>query len=986
MPRVLPVVLPLLVVLLLAPFGSVQAEDEPRVADLLREARRQEYSEKNPVAAEAAYREVLKRGPELRHNERVLATWGVLRSLIAQNAGDERDKRLRTWIRYVSEQQSLPEELREAAEQARGMLPKPKPVAPPRPDDTARQVERVLKQQNDNRRAAAGALLRLARQDYARSRFEDARSKCYEALGKLGTDSEDKPLADDIKQLLARIQQEMPNREDLIGSLIQFLQTSQLQEYRTLKERIRQLYEAGRRRFEREEYVEADAFWRRAVQFIDESGFLAADTAIAEESFVVDRKRLVAWLEVTRDKAAAQGHTLEDPPSVELAAKTPGVQSAFFELLAKVFAAGSDAGTPLRFYEFTRAKEAGEPSSDDGTGGAARPVRVMSSGNFPSAYLSIEPGTGSRAAWVEGWLLAKVAEARPRGEGASAGPGGRGQARKPRILRRFDNLLCVQNNERVHARVEELRQAFGEVLQPMTVSIELFAASAAGLVASAEELRTGVPGEYVGETLIVPRRQIPDCTSLLKRIEPSRMVHLGQAEASLGADGSAAFHIKANTVEHPSFTDVKPPRLSLPVELATYGLELDLFVEDLTDLSSRFRMAAIQVDGRVSEPGGSRLAPQMGGDRYVRLPRLVRHNAKSIEMLPHDATMVLYGLRNPFPDTRGELPHLVVLIGVRPTGQGASADPAPLSAEPPRIVRGGGSLKHHHLGSLVTEVQDDFVPEGWPDREAASVPAPFEDRIASRHRYLVGWIGEQARVEGEEGNPLRIEQDRVSAELIPRQHDAVSRAVYRLRRHENELYKIEIRSAPTSRSELATLLELTGVDPGGTDVWVVQRGALATIEQRLEANTSSNLFSHQGMLMARATQQVAFRGLQMKTIVRDQQIRDLGQGRKRYTPVMGTVEEGLVVEVRPGIDESGRREISARVRAAAIESIGRTPYPGAGDTGAIVELPRWRVGSPDGLSIARRLSDEEGLLMAVPLPGGRPGDRISVLVRVSRVQ
>ena len=94
------------------------------------------------------------------------------------------------------------------------------------------------------------------------------------------------------------------------------------------------------------------------------------------------------------------------------------------------------------------------------------------------------------------------------------------------------------------------------------------------------------------------------------------------------------------------------------------------------------------------------------------------------------------------------------------------------------------------------------------------------------------------------------------------------------------------------------------------------------------------------------------------------------------------MEEGLIVEVRPGLEKDGLRVVTVRARAAKLKSIEDKVYPNA-TVDAVIQLPEWFALSD--LDDGPYLASGEAILLPLDLPGS-DGRKIVVMVAIKKVQ
>jgi hypothetical protein len=148
---------------------------------------------------------------------------------------------------------------------------------------------------------------------------------------------------------------------------------------------------------------------------------------------------------------------------------------------------------------------------------------------------------------------------------------------------------------------------------------------------------------------------------------------------------------------------------------------------------------------------------------------------------------------------------------------------------------------------------------------------------------------------------------------------------------------------------------------------VVPLAALAPLDQELAHGAAAGAFALDSAQTARVTQQVVVRRLHTRGITRQVRVlRGAADEPARLVPVPGLAEEGLVLQVRAGPDEDGRRVTTLRVRAAQLRAIESVPVPGIEPRRASVDVPRWH--PLRDRSAAAPLADGEPLWVRVDHP------------------
>lgn len=844
-----------------------------------------------------------------------------------------------------------------------------------REDSVQAGVERGLAERQEAARRTSREREAQAREMLKERRFDDARHLCLEAISW----DQDNTSA---RELLEAIESANPDRGAMLRSMMQFVQTAQLDEYRHIKQRVAEASQDGRMAFERKDYTTADRILRDGIRLIDTSGFLSPGAPLDFESLKTDRATLATWLRQVHEEAATRG--LEFPPEPPLPEEAPRVsrlEAQFLDLVAKLFTPRSQGEAPMRFYEFSPAWV-----RDRG----AKPLLTAS---FPQGGLAaaLRPGALTRARWAERWIARTIPGpwVDPALAVAQREPalGDRGET--PRILTRFGNTLCVQHRPQVHQRVEAIRDGFAATPPPIRVNLFLFAAGSGGSVRAAEALRATVPPHESGRDIVLRKGLVEEYVRLLDGLPG--IVPVGQAEVGMSGENAFALEVTGLTSEDPLFRQVAPPALIVPDEDARSGIWLDVYAEDLPrSASPQARACALGVQVRVRQPRGSHVVPRRSGPDmpFTRLPILAEQSLEAFHELPHFGSFVLFGIENPFPATRADHPEILLLLGVRPAG---TQVPDPPRETAPRIRPSDERTRDYDLGAAFTlEVQDDVISEDWPDRRPLADPLPPSKVREARERQLAAVLTQMAGLGGRlEGTalPVSVHDTRASATLSPEDHARLDEAVRQLRLHENELYAVDVLSTVVPRARLESWLAVEGAKRLDGGAWRLEPPAAEGVERQVRANRGGfGLFVTSRRLFARATQQVAHVAVRTLAITKDLRVRTLDGGVRRYAPVPGVAEEGLIVEVRPDIDNAGVRAVYVRARAARLKSIEVRPYPGAPQGGAQYDVPVWfdtAQGSHARMTVPEILDDRTSVLLPLEMPG-EADQVIAVLVAVRK--
>jgi tetratricopeptide (TPR) repeat protein len=942
-----------------APRG-LGAEDV-EVEKLLAEAQLQRRTMSDPESALAIYRQILA-NEELDPRVRGEALWGEADCLAATGRWSDAEA---TWTAILGDTR-VPADVKARAEQARKARLEAVSTQPPDPNEETTGAQ-ALAEREARRRAETDDALARARAAFHARKFEEARDAVTTAL-KLDPENAE------AERLFALIEQEAPDRGELLRSMLRFFETVRSESFQRLKNRVRQIEGAGQRAHRAGDHAAADLAFREAVALIDRSEF--------RDALDAERWNLIFWLRQNQaDGKASKGLAFPPEPRPSAGpAPEGGLRGRFYALLEESFAGRDEDGTePLRFHEFAPLP------SDDG-----RPRRSLGPNAFASRRIGVEQGESAltRARWAERWIRANVA-----GDWAArsqaARPSGRrpAPAAPPRLLERLEDVLFVQHTPAVQHEIETLRGAFAPRPPPMQVDVSVYAAGRGGTVRVATALALPAPPvRESGLDAIVPGLLIEECRRELKPLE--NLTLLGSAQLKLDGDTGAVLDVTELTESHPQHADLPAPPLAVPgLEAARYGLRLDVYAEDLPRLSRATpRSAAVSVAARARLvlPSVVVKKADRGGD-WTRLPKFADTLVESDRRLPHAGTLVLYGLPNPFADSAAEYPDLVVLVSARPAGtEGAQA---PLPDPPPWQSPGSRKESQEHpLGPMGTEVIDDLVADGWPEDHGAASPALDATARRARDDHLATLLAGRARLLSSGApNPVSVRDGLASATAGDDEQVRLAAAVAWLASQEAALYDVDVRAFEVPDEALLPFTKRLGVTalPSGSG-WLLSAGLAGPLDSELgRAEQGGGALSLVARQITRATQQIVLRRLQAHGITSQMRVVRGAGDAQRLVPVPGVAEEGLLVQVRPGLEDDGRRVVTVRVRAARLKAIESVPLRGVEIEGAAVDVPRWH--PLQDRSAAAAIADGEALVLAVPIPA-QPGRTLLVRVTTRKLQ
>ena len=923
-------------------------EDDVDVGRILYEAEKLDRDDNDPEAARARFEEALSQ-PDVSPQQRARALHGAARCLRRMGKLEDAIGKLAQILDDADIDADRKNRARTYKKQLEAELERAR-----RPKTEEAQLQKVRQEQERRLRERAEKEAQLAKDLFDAGKLDAARRHALQALSK----DQKNELA---LRLLDEIELQQPNRGQLIRMMIDFYQTIQLEEYQALRRALADIHARGKVAQRKGDFKQVDRLFRDAIARIDESGFLGVP---GSDPLHEDRLRALNWLRVNRDNARAAGIELPpEPPAPEPSMRRAGRASSFFDDIAEAVTAGGDSDDPLIFYELGTLRPGGRRKRPSVTARMEHGIQAM----WQKSELN-------RARWAERWIKRNIIGAAPTPKPGSVIPGGaRERAARERILVRVGEILAVQNRATVHKQIDDLRRAFPTELMPLEIEVFLIAATHPAVVKSCVELGARARPRERGDALQIPLRAA-ECVQRLKAADPKLLIaELGSATLVLSGPMAARLDFTKMTDQHPMFADVGEPTLTVPrAEDERYGLRLDLFAEAMPGVTEGYKRHAVSVVATATEPSGSHVVPRSGpgtGD-WSRYPVLLQQSRSVDRELRLDGALMLIGLRNPFPETRDERPELMVFLSVKPKGSGT---PDPQIDDPgTRIVPTSAQSREHHIGPLA-QVDDHFVLEEWPQRSTASSPLTAAGLRERRNRYLARelsrWSGLADHEASTEDLPLLVQNGAASGRLLPDAHQRVARAVQELRKHEDELYEIDVRTAVVPTPKVSQWLQVPGVSALNPNLYKVDTNALGPVEGLLDSvQWEGGLFWTKRLLYARPTQQVVHTRLAVQTIVSDHHVRGLADGGARIVPVFDHVEEGLVLEIRPDLERAGgKRLVKVRARAARLESIVTRPHPGVGGQEVKIQDPRWHP-TVDHAG-AGLLSDTEAFLMPLAIPG-----------------
>ncbi|MCC7139061.1 MAG: hypothetical protein IT460_11620 [Planctomycetes bacterium] len=809
-----------------------------------------------------------------------------------------------------------------------------------RAQDAVRRAEEA-RAASERRREAAGELVRRAAEHVRAKRYDSAREDLIQALRLDPGDERAGALLEEVATY--------GDRGELLRQAMRFVATNRVVEYRRLSADVERLRKEALRLVREEQPHLAVAPLSDAIARIDESDFNA--------ELADPRRELVALLRKAIDDARAKALPLPEgarvPADRPEGAPVKPWRREFFALLARVLDAGPDAGSSLRFYD---AAVPPNPAPE------ARGRDFAASG----VAASPAPGTLRRARFLERWVRAKVAPGTWTGRG--------------RLLERYDDQLAVEHAPSVLREVDALvAQWPAGPPPPLRAEVRVYAAEPGGVQEALRFLEGRAPPGEPGTAVVVATHRLDEQDRFLSGLAKIRLV----AQASLRLSGRHATLVRFRepTASAPGYGEAAGPGLVLAERDASYGLELDLYAEDLPGAPGTCAVSAVAT---VRRPDRPRVVPQANGN--VRVPTFLAQTVEGDEKVPHAGSLLLLALANPFRETGaagdpggGTHPDLLVLVSASPDGPRAPdiARP-PTTAEP---AAGGVVVRELDLGALATDVADEAPPEGWP-----SVPfceAAPADAVRRRDAFLAGLLAGRAGVDATSG-ALLVHDGRATASLAPDAHARLAREVERLLADEGRLFAVEVRSSEVPADRATAWLGEAGVPTSDVRqrLWRLDAAPAARLEERLASGAdATSLYATTARLVARHTQLVTARSVRARSIVEAFRVERREGAPPRTVPVNGTAEEGLVVSVRPVASVGGLASLDVSATLARVDRLDAWTPAEVPGTAPVVSLPRHRVERAAGQGT---FGEDDTMLLAIPAPGS-DGAR-TVLVRIRHLR
>ncbi len=921
--------------------APVRAEEEP---PSLARALFVEKTAREPEKALALFRAVVA-DPKTAAADRAQARFGVAR---CHEAALRFDDAIAALSALVDDPDAPPTD-KEDARTRRAALLKARDASGDR-DAEARAREEIRRAEaarleREGRLAASKTLVETAIAHMKAKRDEDARQCLLEALERNPGDARAAALLEEIGG--------RTDRGELLKQAIRFVASNRVADLARLTSTVDALRKAGQRALKEGRPDEAAGALRDAVARIDESDFYVELESV--------RRELVTWFGKALAEAKAKGVRIDDAVSVPAARPRPETgtvkpwRAEFFALLGRIFASREDGTAPVRFYDATIPPD---PNPD------AAGTRFAGSG----VSSTLASGTLRRARWLERLLRREISP------GTWAGP--------DRLLDRYEDLVVVQHGPGVLKAADALAAAFPtSPAPPLAVDVRVYAAAPGGLEDAARLLDAVATPTDEGLAAVVRSHSLAEQETLLGSSE--RLVPLARASLRLTGRRTATVRFRESTSTCPPYADGSTPTIVIPDRDATYGLDLELYGEDLA--AGGKKDSAVSVVARVRRPDRPRFAPLPSG--WVRLPVFLEQTTEADRRLPYGASLVLFGLSNPFrangyagDATGGSHPDLLVLVSARPSAGTATPDvAAPPIPTPgtPTTVPSEISTREYDLGPVGHDVADEPPPEDWPLTPFASVRGPAGR--ASRDAFLGGWLADQARVPAGEG-PVLVHDGKATASASAGTHGRVGAAVEALVGAADRIVRVEVETVELSAERATKLLAEAKAHSESKEQRVYRLDAAASklVGEKLGAqHDPGSPYEFFERLAARHTQLVTARTIRSRAIVEEIRSERRDDGSLALVPVNGTVEEGAVVAVRPVVLTAGLVSVYATALLADVEKIDEWRPEGLPPSSPLVSLPRHRV---ERAAAVGALAEGETLLFVVPVPG-TSGARV-VIVRV----
>ena len=609
---------------------------------------------------------------------RAEARLGAARCLVALGRDAEADAR---W-KALEDDADAPPDARERARDLRSrraavQRSAEETEAELRAQEAVRRAEQA-RQDREGRIEAARVLVESAARQVKEKRYEKAREDLIQALQLNPADERAVALLEEISAF--------GDRGDLLRQAIRFVATNRVLDFRRLSADVERRHKAALRLLREGRPDVAVTSLSDAVARIDESDFYA-DLAEARRGLVVLMRKAIE--DAKRTGVALPAGTAVPADRPEAPAVKPW-RSEFFGLLSRVFSTDGDGDTSLRFYD---------------TAVPPNPAPEGRGAGFASSGVSATPtaGTLRRARFVERYVRDNVA------------PGSWGG--RDRLLERYDDLLVVEHAAGALREVDAVVGAFPTgAPAPVRVEVRVYAATAAGVADAVRLLEIRAkPGE-AGTSAVAPNPTLAEQVNYLAG--SSSLVPMAQASLRLTGRHTTLLRFREPTSGCPWYAPREGPTpLVIPDKDATYGLDLDLYAEDLPGAKG---FAAVSVVATVRRPERPRLLPLATGNTQV--PSFLTQTVEADRKVPHAGSLALLSLANPFKangaagdPAGGSHPDLLVLVSVAPADGGSVPD-----APPPAPAPGaGGVTREIDLGPLA-DVEDEPPPDDWPS-------APFAD-------------------------------------------------------------------------------------------------------------------------------------------------------------------------------------------------------------------------------------------------------------------
>lgn len=916
---------------------SARAEDEERPSIV--RALFLEKTARDPKAALAAFERVAA-DAATDAVTRAEARLGAARCLLALGRDAEAEAR---W-RALEDDAGAPSEARQQARDLQGRRAAVRKTAEDteaelRAQETVRRAEQA-REAREGRLAAARLLVESAARHVREKRYERAREDLIQALQLNPTDERAGALLEEISAF--------GDRGDLLRQALRFVTTNRALDFRRLSADVERRNKAALRLLREGKPDLAVTTLGDAVARIDESDFYADLTEA--------RRSLVVLLRKAIEDAKAAGVALPAGTAVPADRPEPAAvkpwRSEFYGLLARMFAAEGDGDTSLRFYD---AAVPPNPAPE------ARGAGFASSG----VAATPAPGTLRRARFLERYVRENVAA------GSWTG--------RDRLLERYDDLLVVEHATGALREVDAVVGAFAPgAPAPVRVEVRVYAAAAGGIADAVRLLEMRARQGEPGTSVVARAPTLDEQVHLLKG--STSLVPMAQASLRLTGRHTTLVRFREPTAACPWYVDRDAAApLVIPDRDATYGLDLDLYAEDLPGAKG---YAAVSAVATVRRPERPRLLPLATGN--TRVPSFLTQVVEADRRVPHAGSLALLSLANPFrangaagDAAGGTHPDLLVFVAVGPADGGAVPD-----APPPSSSAADGSVTRElDLGPLA-ELVDEPAPDDWPSAPFAD-PSRLDAARRRRDAFLSSWFANRLALAPGAGTVV-VADGRVTATLAATDHARLVAEVERLTADAGRLFTVEVEAVELPTEAATAALRDAGqkVDDAGQRLWRLDETAATRLGQRLaDAPATSSPFGTRTRLAARHTQLVTARVLRSRSIVEEFRVQRDAAGALRTVPVNGTAEEGLVVSVRPVASVGGLATLDVSAVVASIDKVESWSPPDAPGGAPSVILPRHRVERAGGQGT---FGDTDTIVLAVPSPGS---DRArTVLVRVRHVK